>query len=155
NDIVDFYRKDGPKIFSSPRGLARYVRGSKYSNSKLNEIVKAYFGSMKISQALVDVLVTTYDIRNPDPYYISRQRAKADSQHDYLMHEAAMATSAAPTYFPPFSMNERTLIDGGLAANNPACLAFAEAKQLWPEEDVLLVSLGTGRLTRSVHHTKA
>lgn len=36
--------------------------------------------------------------------------------------EAARATSAAPTYFPPMKLgdnNEYSFVDGGLQANNP------------------------------------
>lgn len=33
--------------------------------------------------------------------------------------EAARATSAAPTYFPPMKVGNYTFVDGGLQANNP------------------------------------
>jgi len=33
--------------------------------------------------------------------------------------EAARATSAAPTYFPPMKVGKYTFVDGGLQANNP------------------------------------
>lgn len=81
------------------------------------------------------------------------------------MVEAAMATSAAPTFFPPYKLEtvHRTpegyyaLIDGGIFANNPSSLAMAEAMIAYKREnknqelqrtDTLVVSLGTGAFTR-------
>jgi hypothetical protein len=47
------------------------------------------------------------------------------------------------------------VIDGGVVANNPACLAMAEAHQLWPDEEIILVSLGTGTLSTSIEYHEA
>ena len=55
-----------------------------------------------------------------------------------------MATAAAPTYFPAVRIGDRTLVDGGVHANNPGAIALVESKLLWPNEDEILVSLGTG-----------
>ncbi|MDP9400136.1 MAG: patatin, partial [Actinomycetota bacterium] len=41
-----------------------------------------------------------------------------------------------------------SLVDGGLFANNPAMCALVEARKHHPEREVLMVSLGTGELTR-------
>jgi predicted acylesterase/phospholipase RssA len=154
-DLVNFYKTDGVKIFARPRGPLRYLQGSKYNPSTLERIVTEYFGSAMISQAVVEVLVTSYDIRHRTPVYISRRKARQDRSDDYLMREVARGTSAAPTYFPPAIVKDRVLIDGGVVANNPACMAYAEAKQLWPGEEIFLVSLGTGTLTRTIPLTQA
>ncbi len=34
--------------------------------------------------------------------------------------DAALATSAAPTYFPMHTINNKRFVDGGLVANNPS-----------------------------------
>ncbi len=75
-----------------------------------------------------------------------------------------MATSAAPTFFPPYQLDTAhttdegyyALVDGGVFANNPSSLAMMEAmisyKRKTEEElhrkDTLVVSLGTGSLTK-------
>ncbi|MGD0652565.1 MAG: hypothetical protein ABSA97_15735 [Verrucomicrobiia bacterium] len=47
-------------------------------------------------------------------------------------------------------------IDGGVFANNPSLCAFAEAKKVFPEaQDYLVVSLGTGELTRLISYDDA
>ena len=87
------------------------------------------------------------------------------------MKEAARATSAAPTYFPPFQiplpdlpesksagLEVVSFIDGGVFANNPAPYAIAIAREQraysgserLPYDDdhpMLIASLGTGRVT--------
>jgi hypothetical protein len=80
------------------------------------------------------------------------------------MRVVARATSAAPTYFEPehvmalapgASPADYALVDGGTFANNPAMCAYAEARRNDPDADVLIVSLGTGRLTESIAFEKA
>lgn len=93
-------------------------------------------------------MVTAYDIAERRPRTLKSWNAVKDSRRDLSMWEAGLATAAAPTYFPPFHAGERALIDGGVVANNPSALAFAEARRRWPEEEILLVSLGTGRVRK-------
>nr|WP_271944955.1 hypothetical protein [Nodularia spumigena] len=73
-----------------------------------------------------------------------------------------MATSAAPSYFEPFKVPTTqtnsgyyALVDGGVFANNPASFAVMETivdKKIIGEkqdlDDIFVVSLGTGSLTR-------
>ncbi len=56
------------------------------------------------------------------------------------MREVAVATSSAPTYFAPARIGAHVVIDGGLVANNPAAVAYAQAKRLWPDEELLFIS---------------
>jgi len=59
--------------------------------------------------------------------------------------DAALATSAAPTYFPSHCCLEEAFIDGGMMHNNPSMVALDEVKALWPSNEChILVSLGTG-----------
>lgn len=50
--------------------------------------------------------------------------------------QLARATAAAPTYFEPLALTlggrERSLIDGGVFATNPAMLAYAEVARTHP-----------------------
>jgi predicted acylesterase/phospholipase RssA len=59
--------------------------------------------------------------------------------------EAARATTAAPTFFLPITINDIEYADGGTGFNNPAELAIDEAHNLWPNRPIgCLVSVGTG-----------
>lgn len=158
SELVDFYRDAGPKIFSRPRGRSHYFRHPKFSNTDLADVMRSNFGEATISNALTEVLITSYDIKYREHFNISSRVAKESKnkdKEDHLMWRIAMGTSAAPTYFTPSELGDRVLIDGGIVANNPACLALAEARQLWGDETILLVSLGTGTLTRPIQYARA
>jgi patatin-like phospholipase/acyl hydrolase len=65
--------------------------------------------------------------------------------------QAARATSAAPTFFKPTTIDipppKATYVDGGLQNNNPAQLAISEARKIWTKtKQFTVVSVGTGRL---------
>jgi hypothetical protein len=64
------------------------------------------------------------------------------------MAGVVLATSAAPTIFPSYKLGDNLFIDGGIVANNPSCVAFAHEKTLWPNEEILLLSIGTGSFNR-------
>jgi predicted acylesterase/phospholipase RssA len=60
--------------------------------------------------------------------------------------EACRATSAATTFFDPITIGPRgqNFVDGGILYNNPVELVYREAQDLWPDRNILLVSVGTG-----------
>lgn len=67
-----------------------------------------------------------------------------------LTRPSARATSAAPTFFRPFT-NSRTkegFIDGAVFHNNPVRIANYESKLIWPDVEEchpdILLSIGTG-----------
>jgi uncharacterized protein len=153
--IVNLFKDEGPHIFSRPRGFIHHLKGPKYSSEKLEHALLSHFGSLKLSEAIVDVLVTAYDIQQRRPIYFTWAQGNRSADDDYLMREVALGTSAAPTYFAPARVGAHVVIDGGLVANNPAGVAYAQAKRLWPNEELLLISLGTGTLTSFISPTAA
>jgi predicted acylesterase/phospholipase RssA len=82
----------------------------------------------------VPVLITAYDLQAREALLLREGVSMVDAAH----------AAAAPTYFEPVKLGERTLVDGGVFAVNPAVFAYAEAGGA-PE---LLLSLGTGEHTR-------
>ena len=60
--------------------------------------------------------------------------------------EAARATSVAATFCDPISIGpfQQKFVDGSFRHNNPIYLADIESKELWPESDRMIISLGTG-----------
>jgi uncharacterized protein len=59
--------------------------------------------------------------------------------------DAALASAAAPAYFPTHRIASGTpLIDGGMWANNPIAVALVEAVGIlkWPADGLRVLSLG-------------
>lgn len=141
--VADIYVKDGPKIFNrtlrktitSVGGLLDEV----YDKRGTDEVMDRHFGHARLGDAITRVLVTVYDLQAREPLVL-----RSDTDPNVSMADAAYATSAAPMYFEPIRVGERTLIDGGMFATNPAMYAYIESS---PRPDLLL-GLGTGRQTR-------
>lgn len=148
--LLELFKDKGSAIFNKPRGpLPQLMMGGpKYSGQELAQVLRDYFGEARLRDSKKDVMVTAYDIAERRPRTLKSWNALTDPRRDLSMWEAGLATAAAPTYFPPFHAGERTLVDGGVVANNPSALAFAEAQRRWPQEDILIVSLGTGRVRK-------
>jgi patatin-like phospholipase/acyl hydrolase len=156
NDLVDLYVTEGPRIFEHSIGQmfesGLGLLDQKYDAAPLEQALQDYLGEARISEAVTDVMVTSYDLEHRKPFFFKTDRAKEKPEHDWLMREAARATSAAPTYFEPEHLvadnTEFALCDGGVFANNPAMSAYAEARRRHPRAQIRIVSLGTGQLTR-------
>jgi hypothetical protein len=104
-----------------------------------------------LAEALRDVVITTYDMRSREPHFFKRWRARESGQRNPGIVDAALATAAAPTYFPSHGIEDRALVDGGVFASNPTVAAISEALKRSADEparvrpqDLLVVSLGTG-----------
>lgn len=162
-ELVDLYVEEGPKIFD--RSLLDRVRtvdgiaDEKYRNDGLRDALDRYLGDARLRDTLVDVLVTAYDTAERAPFFFRTTRADPPGW-DWPMASAALATATAPTYFEPVRLvtpdgsREFSLIDGGVFATNPAMCALAETLATGRGEDVVMVSLGTGQLTRPLPWAK-
>lgn len=181
--VGDIYTSHGQKIFpkaasSLPRslqearewwssaassaaifGFSPETGNARYSPEGIEEAFDLYFGEHRLSEALVDTVITAYDLQTKSPVLFRSRDAKTAPSVDLLMRDVARATSAAPTYFPPLQIDwngveNRLLVDGGIYAKNPALIGYVEGVQRAREHglhdtDVMVVSLGTGRPKRA------
>jgi uncharacterized protein len=154
--IIEMYERAGENIFvRTSHNPVHPLLHERYAATHIERTLDRYFGDTPLSAAAVDVVVTSYDLLSRDVCLLSSRAAREQPSLDMLMRVAARATSAAPTYFEPVSVQhgapgqERLLIDGGVCANNPAMCAYAEVQRLQPGADVLMVSLGTGDPSRA------
>jgi len=112
-------------------------------------VLRKYFGDKNLNDAKKPVLVVAYDVEK-------RKSDVLKSNADEVIRavDAMNATSAAPIYFPTARVDGnqvRWLIDGGVIANNPAMCAYAEAKKMWPDDEIRMLSVGTGSSNRPIH----
>lgn len=123
---------------------SKFLIKNKYSGAPLREILYRYFGSTSMSEALKEVFVPTYDVKNQLPRFLTRHAAKQNHKDNLFMRHAAYASSAAPTYFNPFTNEDRIYVDGGIFSNNPAAHIFADALKYTDANNIFMLSLGTG-----------
>ena len=156
-DLVDLYLDHGGEIFHSSLAhrisTAGGLRGVRYPAGPIEAVLADRFGDTMLSKAVTQVVVPSYDLSGPAPFFFKRRYGVDDPGLDVRMADAARATSAAPTYFDPAPLapfpgetRPHALIDGGVFANDPAVCAYAEALDLWGDDvEIQVVSIGTGQ----------
>ncbi|CAN2105765.1 MULTISPECIES: patatin-like phospholipase family protein [Wolbachia] len=157
NDLVELYQKYGSYIFKSSflrRSIFSWLNCAQYPHKNIEFVLDKYFGDDILKNTLSNVLITSYDIYNNCPFFF-----KSWKEGNIKLKDALRAATAAPTYFIPkhLKINQinRVLVDGGVFANNPAACAYASAKRLFPNDDILLLSIGTGRTDRSIRYSNS
>ena len=117
----------------------------KYTNEGKREVLKEFFSDKKLGDAHKPVAVTSYDIEKRLPVLLTSY-----GDPDVSVVDSGDATSAAPVYYPTAQVGDRFLIDGGIVANHPVLHGYVEAKKLYPENDLVVLSVGTGLNKRSL-----
>jgi len=153
--VVKLYEEQGANIFEySLWRKLRTVGGildEAYSHEVLEDILGKYFAEATLGDCEVPTMVTSYDIQNRRTVFLKSWHA---DHRPLLCRDAARATSAAPTYFEPKPLDTgdvlSVLIDGGIFMNSPSVSAYAEARKLFPDDPIAVLSLGTGELTRPI-----
>lgn len=159
-EIADMYQNRGKEIFSRSlwKGVSSVggLTDERYSHKGLEKVLDDYFQDDSMGTSLVNTLVTTYDIQDRTPLFFKSWK---DEHRTVPMKHVARAASAAPTFFEPalvsVSGKEKVLIDGGVFINSPSVSAYVEAKRLFPHDEFLVVSLGTGELIRKISYAEA
>lgn len=135
-DVVTFYEQDGPIIFNEklkkrPHGnkilIAKQVAfGGKYSVEPLRQALKNVFGTQKIGESNNFLCIPSYNVNTAIPRIFKKDYANftEDDRKSYV--DVALATAAAPTYFPMMEIEEDQYVDGGLWANNPVLVGLTE-----------------------------
>lgn len=148
NDLAELYNhENGKKIFPQSFWDRTLVvqNQPKYGGKGKREVLKAHFGRRLLKNSSKPLVLTAYDVEKRVPKLF-----RSYDNDETKVIDAVDATSAAPTYFPTVEVNGEWLIDGGVIVNNPTMTAYAEAKNLWPDDDIKILSVGTGRRTRKI-----
>jgi len=159
-----FYEEFTHEIFKPDfmRGLSPWH--AKYSDTRKAELFRMLFkgkGMETFADLKKWVLLTSFrvDGRVPDDHEsqtffpsgrwrpalfsnIPRNAGLVEPDLDWPLFDAAMATTAAPTYFPL----HQGYVDGGVFGNNPSLAAVAKAASHFPElrpTDINVLSIGT------------
>ncbi|CAI9784787.1 unnamed protein product [Fraxinus pennsylvanica] len=180
-DIVPFYTKNGPEIFpqkwlGSVESTIVSLGAPKYDGRYLHQLIRDNLGQTRLHQTLTNVVIPTFDIKLLQPTIFSSYELNNLPYLDALLSDISIGTSAAPTVFPAYYFKNGTdssgnpwefnLIDGGVAANNPALVAIREVTKQASRNDpnffpiqpldygrLLVISLGTGRAKQELKYS--
>src|SRR5262249_47228201 len=146
-ELLDLYKVYGTRIFPRRRWLRllRLVR-AKYSYLPVREALESAFGKRRLGESRKRLLIPSLNLA-AERVHIYKTSHHPSLVHDYKMPvvEIALATVAAPTYFPiHLSPEGLPYIDGSLWARNPMALALIEAIGVldWPRHEIEVLSLG-------------
>lgn len=162
-EILALYQDNAKTIFGSKSWL--FFRNPFYSNKPLEKLIRTKFKAYNkdkdpiINDAKTALMIPTYNLLNGATQVLKTPHANDLKIDKHIpMYMAAMATSAAPTFFNAYSntyKKENTKnveyfsnkVDGGVFANNPSMLAIIEAQTRFGKElsEIELLSLGTGQ----------
>jgi hypothetical protein len=143
----------GQASYGTWTGYLTGIYSSLYSQTPLANLINSNFGTDTINNYQTNVLVPSFQRANANgmtniPVYfsnISSSIVPYFSGQTELSANVALATSAAPVYFPPAVFKGCTYVDGGIFLNNPAALALAAQKAVQPAINKFCVlSIGTG-----------
>ncbi|KAJ1625821.1 acyl transferase/acyl hydrolase/lysophospholipase [Pavlovales sp. CCMP2436] len=162
---LDLYNLGGLLYDCLPALAHCFLAFPAYSTDGIEAVARTILGDLTTAEDFGGRVfgMTTYDLLRGTPITFTNLGATAAST--YYMVDAALATSAAPTFFNPRNFtcvgceartvsSERVLAaDGALYANNPALIAYELAEKMAAErrgcaltpDSALVLSLGTGR----------
>jgi hypothetical protein len=137
SEVVEFYREWGPRIFPTGRigrmfrDLRFYVAGGKYGDENLKLAVSHILGEKRMCEANSYLCIPTVNLTTASPWVFKTDHdASLTRDSNIPMADVALATAAAPFYFPVAvspSVPGGYYVDGGLWANNPAFVGLLEA----------------------------
>lgn len=143
--ICDFYVNEGPIIFPKQKKvnvpffhtidfgfLKQIAMGGKYSDKGLKKSLEKIFEDKLIEDCNNLLCIPSYSVTEAKPKVFKYDHREGDLSRDNKapVVDIALATSAAPTYFPLAESkyyNQAQFIDGGVWANNPTLVGLLEA----------------------------
>ena len=136
SEVVDFYKKYGASIFNQKGKRTKLGYGSlifkqtlfnsKYNGKALKKALSDVFGDTKISESKNFLCIPSYNIISGTPRVFKKDYDDLDQDDRKTYVDVALATSAAPTYFPVKHLDHDFYIDGGVWANNPILVGLSE-----------------------------
>ncbi len=170
--LRDLYRSRSHLIFP-PRALPfipvigrlRQLFGPLYSPRPLKNLLDSAFGDASFINPRRNLVITAYSIDPRDAIFFrgGPQTPPGDSlcSGSIRIADAVLGSSSAPTFFPPHqAVNPRTgtkqtLIDGAVFINDPSLAGFSEALRIYPDDDIRVISIGTGRIVQPIPFAQA
>jgi predicted acylesterase/phospholipase RssA len=152
-ELKQLFEQRGGDIFGR-RNLLRRALGfwwtAKHDATGLKAVLKERFGTMTIGDLKHRVLVPAVNYSTgKGQFFKTPHHPTFELDHRMTLADVALATAAAPVYFPLARIERGVFADGGLVGNAPGFFGLHEAKTFLaePDEDVLVRVLSVGTMT--------
>lgn len=158
-EVLEFYLEHGPKIFPvtgiKRRALRHWVR-SKHRVDALRTAVSEILGDRRLGESQTRLVIPSFDAVSGDiRLFKTAHHPRFKLDYRWRASDVALATSAAPTYFPVFHSSDGSrFVDGGIWANNPAAVAVTEAVGVLGVVPEVIEVLSVGTTTEPLHVPK-
>jgi uncharacterized protein len=157
-DVLNMYNNESQYIFK--RTFIQKIKSLfgiikvKYDNKYFKEMLKKYLKETTVQDTYTNTMITSINLNDMSLFLFKSY----GSNHQYNLTDAVLASSAAPTYFKPIKLYknniEITLTDGGMGMNNPSLSSYLECKKLYKDDNINILSLGTGYKTKPLLYNK-
>ncbi|MBI2749587.1 MAG: patatin-like phospholipase family protein [Burkholderiales bacterium] len=159
--IVEIFIKEGESIFGGrpkqrrlregrwwdsiwPLGMNRAI----HTQDHLRKVLERpeFFGNHVLGECSHPVIVPSVNFTTAVPqFFKTSHHPLVERDHALALIEIALATSAAPVYFPQHRFNNKVYVDGGLVANGPALFGVHEAECFLNHSpnDIHVLAIGT------------
>lgn len=156
-DLLKFYREEGPRLFPAThftRGLRQLFKPKHDQPTLRAALARAYADpatgrERRFGEARCRLLIPAYDaVRGRLFLFKTAHHERFKYDLDIPAADVALATAAAPAYFPAARIAQHEgagYVDGAVWANNPALAAVVEAVAFLklPLERLDVLSVGT------------
>jgi hypothetical protein len=133
---IPFYQSSGPTVDLYGDGLLRKT---------LQDFFKIDNVPATMQQLQTNVIIPSYEQDTKTYVSFSNVNYPDYIGQNELISDVAIATSAAPAYLTPLSLNDHIYLDGGIYQNNPAIFGRNLAQILKPtSKRCCVLSIGTG-----------
>lgn len=145
--MAELFEQKGEEIFKKRWSILGLNRSS-YSQDSLQALLASedLFGQQPLGACRHRVIVPSVNHTQGRPVlFKTPHHQDFVTDHRHRLVDIALATSAAPGFFPRHMFNGSQYVDGGLYANAPGQLALHEAEHFLRQrrEDLHLLSIGT------------
>lgn len=130
------------RLWRRPRQLTAPI----YDAGALRTTLTNVLGERLLGDSAKRLVIPAWDVqRGVVHIFKTPHHARLVRDWRIPMVDVAMATSAAPLYFPAARVDGHRLIDGGVWANNPSVVAIAEAVSMLdvPLSSIRVLNVGT------------
>lgn len=162
-EIYELYLENANVIFGSKRSWWKQFGFSSHPREPLEKLIQEKFKKANngkdpiLKDCKTNICIPVFDLLEGKPSVLKKDhhpRFKRD--YHIPAYKAALATSAAPVYFDPYTSEYKDLkevtqpfknkVDGGVFANNPTLLGIIESEiALYQKrENLRVLSIGTG-----------